>query len=75
MRFLGSVLMALGILVGLALGVFILLGGGSFGFTWLVSVAIAKLTFLSSVALLGAGAVFHRIDRRRQNSLMTSSKL
>jgi hypothetical protein len=67
MRFFGSVLMALGILVGIAVAGFVLLGGSTFGFTWLMSVAIAKVTFLGAIGLLGAGAVLHRIDRRRQN--------
>lgn len=67
MRFFGSALMALGVLVGIAVGAFILTSGSAFGFTWLVSVAIAKLTFLGAIGLLGAGAVLHRIDRRRQD--------
>ena len=67
MRFFGSILMALGILAGIAVGAFVLVGGSAFGFTWLVSVAIAKVTFLGAIGLLAAGAVLHRIDRRRHD--------
>jgi hypothetical protein len=74
MRLLGSILMALGILVGIGLAGFMVLGGGAFGLTWLLSVAIAKLTFLGSIGLLGAGAVLHRIDRRLKDRVLLEQR-
>ena len=70
MRLFGSILMALGILIGVALGGFVLLGGSALGLTWIVSVAVAKITFLGSIGLLGAGAVLHRLDRRRKDQAL-----
>jgi hypothetical protein len=67
MRLFGSILTALGILLGVAVGVFCLVGGGAFGLTWLASVAMAKLGFITALGFLGAGAVVHRIDRRRED--------
>jgi hypothetical protein len=66
MRFFGTLLMALGILVGIAAAALTLLGAGGLGVPWLLSVAITKLTFMGALGLLGGGAVLHRIDRRRQ---------
>ena len=56
--------MTLGLLVGLADGVLIVTGGGAFGLSWIVSVALAKLIFISSLGLIGAGAVVHRLAKR-----------
>ena len=70
MRLLGSILMALGILVGIGLAGFLVLGGGAFGLTWLLSVAVAKVTLVGSLGLLGAGAVLHRIDHRRKGRVL-----
>lgn len=70
MRFLGSILMALGILLGIAVAAFVLVGSSALGLSWLVSVAIAKVTFFGAIGLLGTGAVFHRIDRRRQHGAL-----
>jgi hypothetical protein len=64
MRIVGSTLMILGLLVGLADGFLILTGGAAFGVSWIVSVALAKLIFISSLGLLGAGAVVHRLANR-----------
>lgn len=65
MRMLGSILMGLGILVGLLLGAFVFAGSGAFGLSWLAGILVGKLTFLGAIGLLGTGAVLHRLDRRR----------
>ncbi len=64
MRIVGSTLMTLGLLVGLADGVLILTGGDVFGVSWIASVALAKLIFVSSLGLLSAGAVVRRLANR-----------
>ena len=57
--------MALGAFVGVATGLAVLAdvdvpGVGS----WLVAVAVAKLGFIASFALIAAGAVMHRMGSR-----------
>ena len=57
--------MALGAFVGVATGLAVLAdvdvpGVGS----WLVAVAVAKLGFIASFALIAAGAVLHRVGKR-----------
>ena len=64
MRAIGSTLMTLGLLVGLADGLLIVTGGDVFSVSWIVSVALAKLIFVSSLGLLGAGAVVLRLANR-----------
>jgi hypothetical protein len=59
-------LMAVGLLVGLALTLFLVAGGHALGLTWLASVAVAKLSFVSSIGLMGCGAALHRLDRKRR---------
>ena len=65
MRRFGTALMALGAFVGVATGLAILAdvnvpGVGS----WLVAVAVAKLGFIASFALIAAGAIMHRVAKR-----------
>ena len=65
MRRFGTALMALGAFVGVATGLAVLAdvdvpGVGS----WLVAVAVAKLGFIASFALIAAGAVLHRVGKR-----------
>ena len=62
MRRLGSVLMALGALVGVGTGVAVLLGVDVPGVgSWLVAVAVAKLGFIGAFALIAAGAMLRRV--------------
>jgi len=72
MRLFGAVFMALGLLVGMALSAFLLTGGAAFGLTWVLSLVVAKLTFLGAIGLIGAGAVLRRIDRRRESRTLAS---
>ena len=65
MRRLGTAFMALGAFVGVATGLAVLAdvdvpGVGS----WFVAVAVAKLGFIASFALIAFGAVMHRMGRR-----------
>jgi len=66
MRLLGSLLMGLGVAVGIAVAGFVVFGTAGVGVHWLLSVAIAKLAFASSLGLIGAGAVVHRIDKKHR---------
>ena len=66
MRRLGTAFMALGAFVGVATGVAVLTGADVPGVgSWLVAVAVAKLGFIASFGLIGAGAVMHRIGARQ----------
>ena len=65
MRRLGSILMGLGVLVGVGTGVAVLAGVDVPGVgSWLVAVAVAKLGFISSFALIAAGAILRRLAAR-----------
>lgn len=68
--------MTLGLLVGLSLTAFFVVGGSALGFTWLASIAIGKLAFLSSIGLMGSGAALHRLERKRRDRdlLQTSTQ-
>ena len=66
MRRFGQLLMLLGLGVGGAVGLAILLHLSIPGVSWLVAVGLAKLTLVSSVGLLGAGAALQRIANRRE---------
>ena len=72
MSLFGAVFMALGLLVGMALSAFLLTGRTAFGLTWILSLVVAKLTFLGAIGLIGAGAVLRRIDRRREGRTLAS---
>jgi hypothetical protein len=62
MRRLGSMLMALGALVGVGTGVAVLAGVDVPGVgSWLVAVAVAKLGFIAAFALIAAGAMLRRV--------------
>ena len=66
MRRLGEVLLilgaTLGVLVGLAMVVH--LGPGN---SWLINVALAKLTLIAAGGLMGGGAVVIRLDNRERS--------
>jgi hypothetical protein len=64
MRPLGALLLALGVLLGCAVGVALLLGVQLPGVTWLVAVGLTKLTLIASGGLMGAGAVLLRLAKR-----------
>jgi hypothetical protein len=72
MRLFGAVFMAVGLLVGMALSAFLWTGGAAFGLTWILSLVVAKLTFLGAIGLIGVGAVLRRIDRRRDGRTLAA---
>ena len=67
MRRFGSILMALGVLVGVGTGVAVLTGVDVPGVgSWLVAVAVAKLGFIAGFTLIAAGAMLRRIASRSE---------
>ena len=68
MRLLGRALAALGLIVGIALGGALLLPIHLVGVSWLIAVGLAKLTFLGSLGLIGAGAVLQRMANRDERA-------
>ena len=66
MRRIASVLMALGVAVGVVDAGAIFFHLGLAGVPWLVNVALAKLGFIAALGLLGGGAVAGRLSRRRE---------
>jgi hypothetical protein len=70
MRSIGNVLLALGVALGCAVGVGLLLGVSVPGVSWLVAVGLTKLTLIAAGGLIAGGAVLQRLasraeDRRR----------
>jgi hypothetical protein len=68
MRFFGSLLMGIGVFIGVAAAAFVFTGGATLGLTWIVSVGLAKMMFLTALGFLGSGAVVQRIDKRRKDN-------
>jgi hypothetical protein len=71
--------MALGALVGCAVGIGLLLGFSLPGVSWLIAVGMVKLTLIASGGLIAGGAVLQRLARRadqrdRLPSSVTSSR-
>jgi hypothetical protein len=67
MRPLGAVLLALGVLLGSAVGIGMLLGVSIPGVSWLVTVGLAKLTLVASGGLMAAGAMLQRLAKRAED--------
>jgi hypothetical protein len=66
MRRIASVLMALGVAVGVIDAGAIFFHIGLAGVPWFVTVALAKLGFVAALGLLGGGAVAGRLSRRQE---------
>jgi hypothetical protein len=64
MKRLGTILMALGALLGIAVFGAIGLHWGYPGAGWLLNVALAKITLAGAGGLMGGGAVLQRVARR-----------
>jgi hypothetical protein len=64
MRTLGTLLLALGVLLGIVIGVGLLLGVQLPGLSWIVAVGLTKLALIASGGLMAGGAVLHRLARR-----------
>jgi hypothetical protein len=65
-RPLGTLLLALGVLLGVAVGAGLLLGVQLPGLSRLVAVGLAKLTLIASGGLMAGGAVLHRLAKRAE---------
>jgi len=64
LRFFGRVLAALGLAVGIALGLTFLFPIHLVGIAWLAAAGLAKFTLAASFALIGAGAAMQRMANR-----------
>lgn len=67
MRRFGSVLLALGLLVGVTGGAGLMLGLHASGLHWVIAIGLAKLTLLASGGLMASGAVLQRLARRDES--------
>jgi len=65
MRRFGRLLAALGLALGIATGLSVLVPAGVLRLPWVVGLALVKLAFASSLALIAAGAVLQRAALRR----------
>lgn len=75
MRAFGAVLIGLGVSVGVALAVALVAGPSVpwvASLPWLVAVGIAKLTFISALGLIAAGAMMRRLARRAEERAFVS---
>lgn len=66
MRGIGRLLMALGAVVGAAVGIAWMAGVALPGIPWIVAVGLVKLTLIAAIGLIGAGATLVRIENRRR---------
>ena len=66
MRRISRILMISGVLLGGSVGIAMLAHLGMPGASWLVKVALAKLTLVAAGGLLAGGAVTGRIARRQE---------
>ena len=73
MKALGSALMAIGFLIGVALAIAVGADVRVNGVPFLVAVGLAKLTFVTALGFLGTGAAVRRLgvrnEQRKQASL------
>jgi hypothetical protein len=67
MRRIGNVLMVVGAAVGVCSGVWLLAGPTLGGLAWLVGMGLIKLALVTSLAIMGTGAVALRIANRRES--------
>jgi len=65
-RLVAMLLMGLGLTLGAAVGLGMLLGPAIPGLPWLVAVGLVKLTLAGSLGLIGAGAVLRRLAIRAE---------
>jgi hypothetical protein len=75
MRPIGTVLLTLGVLLGSAVGIGMLLGVSVPGVSWLVAVGLAKLTLIASGGLIAAGATVQRLAKRAEDRTRLESRL
>ena len=66
MRSLGTLLLSLGLVVGVSGGIGLIAGLHVTGWTWLVAIGLAKLTLLASGGLMAGGAMLQRLARKQE---------
>lgn len=66
MKRFGSLLMAIGVLVGSILGISVIAGVKVGGVPLLVAVGLGKLTFLAALSFMGIGATLRRLALREE---------
>jgi hypothetical protein len=74
MKRLGSLLMVLGAIIGAILGIGIIAGVKVNDTPIMVVVGLAKLTFVSAIGLMGAGAALRRIGVREEQRKLAAPK-
>jgi hypothetical protein len=65
-RLFGSILTAIGVLIGVAVSLALLAGVTLPGVSFILAVGLVKLTYFTSLGFLGAGAIFHRLAKREE---------
>jgi hypothetical protein len=63
-RRIGSLLLWLGLLVGIIGGIGLTVGMHFTGVAWLVAIGLSKLTLVASLGLMAGGGVLQRLARR-----------
>jgi hypothetical protein len=67
MRGVGAALMGLGVLIGVAMGVLVALGGPPrWGLDWVIWVGMIKIGLAGAIGLLAAGAILRRVAVRQE---------
>jgi hypothetical protein len=64
MKPIGTALLILGVLVGVAAGIWVMVGLDKVHLPWVVSVGLVKLIIVASFGIMGAGAVLLRLARK-----------
>jgi hypothetical protein len=73
MRLTGSILLALGVLLGVSVALGMAVGVTIPGVSWLVAVGLVKLTLIAAAGLMAAGAVLQRLAKRVEHRATLSS--
>lgn len=73
MRSIGTPLLFLGLLIGLIGGAALMAGLHVTGWTWLVTIGLAKLTMLAAGGLMASGAILQRLARREDAQRLLQS--
>ena len=73
MRSIGTLLLFLGLLIGLIGGAGLMAGLHVTGWTWLVTIGLAKLTMLAAGGLMASGAILQRLARREDAQRLLQS--
>ena len=74
MRRLGQLLMGLGLVLGGAVGLAVLLNLSLPGVSWIVAVGLAKLTLIAAGGLMAGGAFAVRLAHRRDDPARLPSR-